>query len=66
MNRKEIYAQGYAISKPVNNDNRTFTFNDEEITVPSHHIMIENLDGFEVSDINRVREVAELYRDERV
>jgi hypothetical protein len=66
MSNESIYAQGYAISGQVHDDVRTFTFNNESIDVPAHHIMIELLDGQEVCDINRVREVAEIYKNERV
>jgi hypothetical protein len=66
MTNEEIYSQGYAISQGLTGDDRVFAFGAEHISVPSHHVMIELLDGREVVDINRVREVAELYRDERV
>lgn len=61
MTNEEIYAQGYAISEPIKDDNRVFKYKDESITVPAHHVLVELLDGREVVDINRVREVAELY-----
>ena len=66
MTNEEIYAQGYGISAGVVNDMRAFQYRDESIAVPAHHVMIELLDGREVVDINRVREVAELYKEERV
>ena len=63
---QHIYDQGYAVSGPVHDDTRTFVHGKESIDIPSHHIMIELLDGREVADINRVREIAELYKTERV
>lgn len=61
-----IYKAGYAISGAEHDDIRTFTYKNESIDIPAHHIMIELLDGREVADINRVREIAELYKTERV
>ena len=71
MTNEEIYAQGYAIAGPIyagenGYDMRDFKFNDESIPAPMHHLIVELLDGREVSDINRVREIAEMYKDERV
>lgn len=66
MTNYEIYAQGYAISVDQRDGVRAFQHQADMITVPAHHIMIELLDGREVCDINRVREVAQLYETERV
>ena len=66
MTNEQIYAQGYGISGQVNHDLRMFSYRGEVIAIPAHHIMVELLEGQEVADINRVREIAELYKTERV
>jgi len=66
MTNQEIYDQGYALSSSIVDDMRLFSYRDEQYSIPMHHVIVEMLDGHEVVDINRVREIDHLYKTERI